>query len=519
MLCLGVDSTSLPVPGVRMKTRTDIRVRDGTRKYLRVSGLSPGSNLTVFNNTLNNLVLGVQKRMMLSSQGGKWLPPVRSEPGLIARDLRPFRNSVLQKMSPSLRHTPLQVALSYKGGRQQVLVKAAESLDVEEFAMKDATVKAFIKYEKGKPDGVPRIICPRSDRYLVHCASWLKPVEPKICHAVDRVWGSTTIAKGLNAAQVGSLFKTKWESKLDPVCVSIDAHRFDQHVGPEALEAEHSLYNGHFKSRKLKSCLKMQLENDCLGVAADGSVKFRVSGGRMSGDINTSVGNCYLMCGLVRSYCLESKVSTADLVNNGDDCAIIMERCELEAFLRGLDKWFRRRGFIMIAEDPVYELEKIEFCQGHPIVIDEQTCLMVRNVAVAMQKDTMCLMPISKPDDFVHWVRAIGDAGGAMAGDVPILGAYYRYMATAVPVGRCKSADVLKATGLFYHSRGMNRRGLSVTQQARYSFYVAFGILPDEQIALEKEISEFDSIPTVTRIQSDIHVPLHESLSNLISIL
>lgn len=512
-MVLGVDTSVQTVPGLDLRSRAIITGKDGTRKYFRVAGLSPGSNLTVFNNTLRNLTVGVQKRMLRSNQNGQWLPPVRSEPGLIMRDLTPFRNAVLRRMTPSIRSTPRDVAMSYKGGRQKVLLRAAESLEVDDFRVMDANVKAFIKYEKGKPDGVPRIICPRSDRYLVHLASWLKPLEGKICNAVNRVWGSTTIAKGLNAQQVGDLFLKKWRSKNDPCCVSLDAERFDEHVGPGALEAEHSVYNGHFKDRELATALRCQLRNECLGVAADGTVKFRVDGGRMSGDINTSMGNCYLMCGLGKVYCEESGVRSADLINNGDDCAFIMERAELHLFLEGLDAWFRRRGFVMVAENPVYELEDIEFCQGHPVMMDHDTCLMVRNIKTALQKDTMCLMPVNKPMDYYHWVRAIGDAGCAMAGDVPVIGAFYKYFASAQPTGRCKHVERKQSTGLFYHSKGMHRNGLRTSDIARVSFWRAFGILPHVQVELEKCIVQLGTVDVNARPLTDFHVPLHEKLS------
>lgn len=45
----------------------------------------------------------------------------------------------------------------------------------------------------------------------------------------------------------------------------------------------------------------------------------------MSGDMNTALGNCMLMCCLIISY-LESKNIKYDFINNGDDAVLFLER-------------------------------------------------------------------------------------------------------------------------------------------------------------------------------------------------
>jgi hypothetical protein len=88
---------------------------------------------------------------------------------------------------------------------------------------------------------------------------------------------------------------------------------------------------------------------------------YEVEGARMSGDMNTSSGNCMIMVSLVFAYLSEKRIKWR-LANNGDDCVIVIEQKHLGK-LEDLPKWFLKMGFRMEVEEPVYEFERIEFCQ------------------------------------------------------------------------------------------------------------------------------------------------------------
>lgn len=85
----------------------------------------------------------------------------------------------------------------------------------------------------------------------------------------------------------------------------------------------------------------------------------------MSGDMNTALGNCLLMCCLIMCY-MDAKSITYEYINNGDDAVIIVEDIHLH-LLADLPNWFSEMGFDMVVEPPVYSLEEIEFCQMHPV--------------------------------------------------------------------------------------------------------------------------------------------------------
>ena len=91
----------------------------------------------------------------------------------------------------------------------------------------------------------------------------------------------------------------------------------------------------------------------------DGRVKFSVRGTRSSGDLNTSLGNCILMCAMVWAYIRDAGLFKVELANNGDDCVVIMEREDLDIFLGGLETWFRDHGFRMGVDGVATEFERL----------------------------------------------------------------------------------------------------------------------------------------------------------------
>nr|QDH86712.1 MAG: RNA-dependent RNA polymerase [Riboviria sp.] len=204
----------------------------------------------------------------------------------------------------------------------------------------------------------------------------------------------------------------------------------------------------------------------------------------MSGDMNTSVGNCLLMCSLVFEYIKEIKVK-ARLFNNGDDCVLFMERRDLEKFSFKLHSWFTNYGFDLTIEDPVYCFERVNFCQMNP-VNDGDKYVMMRNPFVAMRKDGVSLKPIDSEKLYKRWVRTVGEGGMSLTGGLPVSQCYYASMIKCSSNARPLTKDeMFRDSGLYRWSRGMTRRFRAPSTLSRVSFYLAFGTTPEEQQALE----------------------------------
>jgi hypothetical protein len=391
----------------------------------------------------------------------------------------------------------------YQGRKRTIYAEAARSLATKSVCRKDASLKTFVKAEKinftSKGDPAPRVIQPRDPRYNVEVGRYLKPLEPKIYKAVEKIFGDVTIFKGLNAQDSARKMYHKWRRYSKPVAIGLDASRFDQHVSKQALEWEHSCYTGCFSdSSELSKLLQWQIQNRGVGYVSDGKVKYSVEGCRMSGDMNTALGNCVIMCGLVRAYCHSVGLDKFSLANNGDDCVVIIETSDLQRFSTGLDEWFLEMGFNMKVEKPVYEFEQIEFCQTHPVRVEDlfvpslghgvPQFVMCRSAPVALAKDCMSIKHLDSRSVYEKQLTAVGECGMALTGGIPIFQSFYQGMLRAGRGQHFKNVDqvYMANSGKEMLRAGMKRQAGPISAETRFSFWLAFGITPDQQVELEQ---------------------------------
>jgi len=332
-----------------------------------MSGDLQGHQMSTHNNSLANLVRGVGERVLYTDD--KFTLPIQARPGVFLRKLGDYRTKIVRHVGWQSPVSRQSFAELYKGPRYILYNRAVQSLAVRPVTRSDARLKTFVKAEKTnltvKPDPVPRVIQPRDPRYNVEVGRFLKPIEHKIYEAVDDLFGGPTIFSAYNAYEQARLIREKWDSYAHPVCVGLDAKRFDQHVSKQALEFEHSFYRLIFGRSELTQLLDWQVHNRGVARARDGWFSYQKTGGRASGDMNTSLGNKLLMCLMCKSY-MDAKPFGISLVNNGDDCLLILDRANL-GLLDDLDQWFGEFGFKLTMETPVVNFEHIEFCQTSPV--------------------------------------------------------------------------------------------------------------------------------------------------------
>lgn len=462
------------------------------RRMIRVSGISPPMVIAGFNNDINTLERAVKERVFYVKEEGHFVPPPRPREGhfeaTLAQSIEQL-DAFLPRIAPLSR---ADFVSTFRGPKRRLYEAAFHDLLRSGFNERDAWIKVFVKYEKTdftrKADPVPRVISPRSTRYNIEVGRYLRPLEERIFRSLASLFGSTTVFKGMNSQASGRAMHAKWLAFKEPVAVGADASRFDQHCSEEALKVEHSVYLRCFPRqrhrRSLARLLCMQLRNVCVGYTADGRLKYVTRGGRMSGDMNTSLGNCVLMCLMFHAYAASRGVRI-ELANNGDDCVIIMESRDLGRFEQGLDAWFRAMGFSMVLEPPCYTFEEIEFCQTHPVWVGPSPSdyLMVRHPKWAIAKDTMCVHGYQTRELYQGWLHAVGTGGLAMTGGVPVFQDFYR---TILRHGKYhKAASDSQSWGVRQLSKGMVRSYGVVHPMTRASFYWAFGVTPDEQRILE----------------------------------
>lgn len=482
----------------RLQVITDCgnRPKPATQRRALIWRVGPSTSWGVHNNSLRNGLRAVRERVFAVEANGQLRKRPQSSPGAFEL-LADFKSRLLVAMPfPPLKLSSQQFCESYHGAKRAMYERAVESLSRRPIERSDASGNAFVKGEKvefttQKPDPAPRVIQPRNPRYNVELGRFLKPIEKAVYIAIAEVWGGPTVFKGMNCFEQGAALAEIWDEYEDPVAVGCDASRFDQHVGPPALRWEASSYVAIYRGNPhLAKLLSWQLRNKMYLHTPEGTIKYEVDGCRMSGDMNTSLGNCLLMCGMGYAAVTAAGIKCR-LVNNGDDCQFIMPRKDVRRFLEAAEPLFVKFGFTIKWEDPVDRLEDIEFCQTRPFY-DGARWRMVRTVRRAIAKDLMMMSPPKEGLNkaYREWLGAVGRCGLALCSGVPVMQALYCRM-IALGEGR----QVVAESGMAMLARGLNSEVSEITPEARLSMWRQTAILPSAQEELERLFSNISIGP------------------------
>lgn len=484
-----------------LSAQVKVVMRDTPVKERKLYGFTGMATRVMFgacNNSAANLLRALNERVYNTVQDGVLRPTIQPKPGVIAERLTAFSDRLSKFATVLLPLSYSQFCERYTGRRKVVYENAVRSLQVSGVCKKDAMVKSFIKFEKGniteKPDACPRLISPRDPRYNVEIGRFIAHGEKAMFKAIGRVFGHTTVFKGMNAIKSAEKLRTYWLLFHDPIAVGVDAKRYDQHYSVPMLRWEHDQWKKFIPRSEWTQFMRLvewQLENIGLAYVDDAVISYVTSGGRMSGDMNTSSGNCLSMCAMIYAYMAHCGIDHYRLANNGDDCIIIMERCSYAAFANGLDSWFEDMGFSMAVEEPVDVFEKIVFCQTQP-VWNGENWVMVRDPHAAIAKDTTANCDISSEGVFNRWCDCMHEGGRALTAGIPVWEQFYGMFPT---LGKRKAVHIqtvggLVESGMWRLRGGLEYRQLPVGPDQRVSFWKAFGVLPDDQITLEKQYAQ-----------------------------
>lgn len=467
--------------------------RPKVRKYHVMSGIALGKDFGVHNDSYNNVRRGLLERVLYRVENGKSNPTPEPEGEFYERELAGVRDALVAATRVCRRLTRAEFCECYVGRKREVYTRASASLAARPVNVADSFLSTFPKSEKinfsDKPDPAPRVIQPRSPRYNVEVGRSLKRMESALKQGQEELWGGPTIMKGYNARDTGNHMHAMWKEFTKPVALSIDAVRFDQHVSAPALRWEHSVYLRCVPKRdraRLAKLLEMQIVNRGFYRGGDGEIEYKVVGRRMSGDMNTGMGNCQLMCSLFKAF-LNSLGIKGRLANNGDDCVLIIEQHHLKRVSAALSPYFLRAGFVLTVEKPVFVFEEIDFCQCHPVQTVEGY-VMVRNPCTAIDKDLTSQMDLSNDKTFATWRRSLGHCELALGRGIPVWQEFALMLLREAGEGKMTS-EIISSSGMAWMAKGMAARTAPVTDETRVSFWRAFGIPPDMQVLLERTFS------------------------------
>lgn len=471
-----------------------------SRKTYLFEGISPQADVRCYNNTISGMERAIKERLLFIPSGdGGWLNKPEHAPGAVLDKLISF----IASMKPLSVYTHpwdrAAFAYSYVGQKQKRYLRAAEQLNQDGLLSKDCNLKFFMKFEtfnlQTKPNPSPRGINPPDDKYLVEFGRYIKPIEKKVYAAVETLFGYNVIVKGLNQASRGSLIKESWDKFARPVCVMLDASKFEQSVSAECIEFESRIYQAYYPGDKLLKYM-MERQKNYKGKArsADGNLSFVVSGVRASGMNNTALGNCLISSGFL--FDIRKKLRAIDNTFefrahvDGDDVIAIMSECHVELFRRFSMPYYKEAGFRMKMEDTVNVLEHIDFCQSRP-VFDGTDHIMVRNMKASLAKDAVSKKPLDSERIFRKWSAAVGMGGISSTGGFPVHQSYYECILRASKGARPLENDPVQR-GMYRKTQGMTRVRRDVKPEARCSYWLAFGIEPDAQIAIEEYYNSWE---------------------------
>lgn len=384
-------------------------------------------------------------------------------------------------------YTTQQVVESYAGRLRLRYQAAADSLLVKDLDVSDSFVKGFVKRDKTTPEKflekAPRIISPRDPRYGVLLARLIKPIEHKLFRMKDD-FKLPLFAKQYNARQRYNIIEQKFNLFKNCTVTSIDAKAFDAHVTPEQLDLEHSVYLRYHRTPLFDKLLQWQKVNKVRLMHGD---VVTLKGRRMSGDMNTAIGNCViilcLLLGFIEFYGLEDHMTIFD---DGDDCLIFTDELATP-YLVALPDWFAALGHEMTIDNTTTDFDQILFCQSRPF---SATRTMVRDWTKVLSHSFVSHKHYHSPKFGVKVMKSIAQAEISLNQGIPIIQSWFVAWQNKLADYNFVGEWVLEESLLRRISHNwMKCRPKDVTGAARELFFAQFGIAPEEQLHWESRLS------------------------------
>lgn len=385
----------------------------------------------------------------------------------------------------------------YVGRKKERYRLAVESLKNKPLQLPaEALVKAFVKPEKMDPGAkvnpAPRMIQARNARFNVEIGCFLKPIEHALYMLRDR-FDLPLIGKGLDPHARGKYLREKWDKFSNPVCISIDASRWDMHVSVGMLDVEHKFYLRLIDDPWFRELLSHQMRNR---VVTMNGIYYKTKGRRMSGDMNTALGNCALMILCVRVVMKKIGIRKYTMFDDGDDCLLIFEKKDLELCLRDMKKAFLELGHEVKIEGIAKEFSNITWCQQKPVNIAGDW-IMVSDWRKNLSCALVGLRYFHDDGQAKYMAYSIGQCLLALNQGVPIIQKYGEVL--------CRFADKINVDILnsdwMYRVKPIIRlsgkhlgefKPVEILGSSRSSFAASYGVDEVEQLRIENELEHME---------------------------
>lgn len=253
----------------------------------------------------------------------------------------------------------------YHGSQRAKMVHALNILNHRTLNKNDFILTMFVKAGKETEyvTKACRAIQYRKATSCLEMARFTIPIEREIYKIRDK-FGTLVFGKGASSRVIGHEFLLKTQQFVNPCYVMLDASKFDAHIDISLLNYISELYQKFCITSKHRNYVAWLWGHTMgnKGFTRNG-VGYCTLGTRMSGDMDTGLGNCILMQQMLEAYCLFCKVSHYSMMVNGDDSVLIVELDDFPKLVKGFGFWLEM-GFKMKFEYTM-DLTKVEFCQAY----------------------------------------------------------------------------------------------------------------------------------------------------------
>jgi len=379
-----------------------------------------------------------------------------------------------------------EVVNNYQGRWRRRYEQARVSLNDRPLCAKDFILNWFTKPDKEvklEDLGVPRGIQYRNARAALMMGRFTHAVEGEIYKLEDE-YKTKVFGKGVNLHDLAADFKKKVANFHNPVFLELDASKFDAHVSVDMLRVTRNLYMRLCrtpKDRQLVGYLWSRTFTN-FGYTRNG-IKYKTWGTRMSGDMDTGLGNCIVMYLLLCEYMKVVEIDKFSLSVNGDDSVIIIEYGDLE---KAKDiSMFKDYGFKMKFQVS-FALSEMEYCQCK-LVETAYGPVMARSPKRILDRGGWSVTKFGK-SRLKDYLLSLGCGEMAINYGLPIGYVLGKLLKQAGYGGKMMPVDRKRYISYTRQKYWQCDEEAVITPEARLSYFHAFGISPDEQIRIEESL-------------------------------
>nr|QTJ63687.1 RNA-dependent RNA polymerase [Odonatan tombus-related virus] len=227
-----------------------------------------------------------------------------------------------------------------------------------------ARITPFTKIEKMRTEyRAPRLIQARHPSFNIKYGAYIKPIE-------KHLKTNPQFSKGNYRKMAEKIVEMKNKYSC---YTELDHTSFDAHITTEHLRLTHTFYSAcHGPNSELRQLSKQTIKN--VAKTRD-KITYRVRGTRMSGDVDTSLGNSLINYAIIKQG-LEHLKLEGDVIVNGDDSIIFTHKpIDTEKFIRIM----RFYNMESKCKPTVTEIHKVDFCQHRLVIMNNGNFTLMPN--------------------------------------------------------------------------------------------------------------------------------------------